>query len=124
MQALVSMSIDPLLKFWPLMYSIIKEFWGITEGRIEEAAARENIPIELYLYSEFGLDSFSTPDFQKRDPFSNPEHFEKSFALLNMKGWVEPLPDGRSQVTDEARASVRKIIQAGDEQLSDFLSMS
>lgn len=118
------MSIEPLLKFWPLMYSIIKEFWSITEGHIEDAAAREEIPIELYLYSELGLDTFSTPDFQKRDPFSNPEHFEKSFALLNMKGWVEPLPDGRSRVTDEARAAVRKIIQAGDEQLSSFASMT
>jgi hypothetical protein len=105
------------------MYSIIKEFWSITEGHIEDAAAREEIPIELYLYSELGLDNFSTPDFQKRDPFSNPEHFEKSFALLNMKGWVEPLPDGNSRVTDEARAGVRKIIQSGDEQLSGFVSM-
>lgn len=117
------MNIEPLLKFWPLMYSIIQEFWGITEGRIEEAAARNDIPIELYLYSELGLDVFSTKYFQKRDPFTNPELFEKHFALLNMKGWVEPLPDGDSRVTQAARASVRQIIQAGDEQLSGFYSI-
>ncbi len=117
------MDIEPLLKFWPLMYSIIQEFWGIIEGHIEDAATRNDIPIELYLYSELGLDTFSTQDFQKRDPFSNPEQFEKHFALLNMKGWVEPLQDGSSRVTDEARASVRKIIQAGDEQLLGFRAM-
>lgn len=118
------MNIEPLLKFWPLMYSLIQEFWKITEGHIEDAADRDNVPIELYLYSEFGLDYFSTKDFQKRDPFSNPERFEKNFARLNMLGWVEPLQDGSSRVTDEARESVRKIIQAGDEQLSGFYSMS
>jgi hypothetical protein len=117
------MTIKPLLKFWPLMHSIIEEFWGITEGQIEEAAARDDIPIELYLYSELGLDTFSTKDFQKRDPFSNPERFEKNFARLNMKGWIEPLQDGSSRVTDEARDAVRKIIQAGDEQLLGFCSM-
>lgn len=117
------MNIEPLLKFWPLMYSIIQEFWGITEGRIEEAAARNDIPIELYLYSELGLDVFSTKYFQKRDPFTNPELFEKHFALLNMKGWVEPLPDGDSRVTQAARESVRQIIRAGDEQLSGFYSI-
>lgn len=117
------MDIEPLLKFWPLMYSIIQEFWGITEGRIEDAAAQNDIPIELYLYSELGLDFFSTKDFQKRDPFSNPEQFEKNFALLNMKGWIEPLQDGSSRVTDEARVAVRKVIQTGDEQLSGFCSM-
>ena len=105
------------------MYSIIQEFWGITEGRIEEAAARNDIPIELYLYSELGLDVFSTKYFQKRDPFTNPELFEKHFALLNMKGWVEPLQDGDSRVTQAARESVRQIIRAGDEQLSGFYSI-
>ena len=118
------MNIEPLLKFWPVMYSIIQEFWRITEGHIEAAAARDEVPIELYLYSEFGLDAFSTEDFQKRDPFSNPEQFEKNFALLNMKGWVEPSPDGRYEVTDAARESVRRIIQAGDERLAGFYSMS
>ncbi|HEX2995288.1 MAG TPA: hypothetical protein VHP14_10705, partial [Anaerolineales bacterium] len=76
------MNITSLVKFWPLMHSIIREFWNIVEGRIEEAALRDGIPIELYLYSEFGLDYFSTKDFQKRDPFSNPEKFEKNFARL------------------------------------------
>src|SRR5512142_2696082 len=117
------MDIEPLLKFWPLMYSIIQEFWGITEGHIEDAAAQNDIPIELYLYSELGLDFFSTKAFQKRDPFSNPEQFEKNFARLNMKGWIEPLQDGSSRVTEEARAGVRKIIQIGDQQLSGFCSM-
>ncbi len=117
------MTIESLLKFWPLMYSIIQEFWSITECHIEDAAAREEIPIELYLYSELGLDSFSTKDFQKRDPFSNPEKFEKNFARLNMKGWIEPLQDGSSRVTEAAREGVRKIIRAGDEQLLGFCSM-
>lgn len=117
------MNIEPLLKFWPLIYSIIQEFWSITEGHIEEAAARDGVPIELYLYSELGLDVFSTKYFQKRDPFSNPEKFEKVFALLNMKGWIEPLEDGSSRVTGVTREGVRKIIQAGDEQLAGFHSM-
>lgn len=117
------MNIEPLLKFWPLMYSIIQEFWGITEQHIEEAAAQNDVPIELYLYSELGLDTFSTEYFQKRDPFSNPQQFEKNFALLNMKGWVEPLEDGRFQVTEEAREKVRQIIQAGDGHLLGFYSM-
>ncbi len=117
------MTIEPLLKFWPLMYSLIQEFWSITEGRIEDVATQNEIPIELYLYSELGLDYFSTKDFQKRDPFSNPEQFEKNFARLNMKGWVEPLQDGSSRVTEEARQAVRKIIRAGDEQLLGFCSM-
>ncbi len=119
----MNMNIEPLLKFWPLMYSIIQEFWGITEQYIEEAAARNDVPIELYLYSELGLDTFSTEYFQKRDPFSNLQQFEKNFALLNMKGWVEPFEDGRFQVTEEAREKVRQIIQAGDEHLLGFYSM-
>lgn len=117
------MTTQSLLKFWPLMYSIIQEFWSITEERIEAAAAQNDIPIELYLYSELGLDTLSTEAFQKRDPFSNPEMFEKSFALLNMKGWVEPLQEGRFRVTEEAREGVRKIIRAGDEKLAGFFSM-
>jgi len=117
------MDIEPLLKFWPLIYSIIQEFWGITEEHIEEAAARDEVPLELYLYSEFGLDTFSTEYFQKRDPFSNPEQFERNFARLTLKGWIEPLEDGQFQVTEAAREGVRRIIQAGDEQLAGFGSM-
>ena len=117
------MNIEPLLKFWPLMYSVIQEFWQITEERVEAAAAQEEIPVELYLYSEFGLDTFSRKDFQQRDPFSNPEQFERNFALLNMKGWIEPLEDGRFRVTDRACAGVRKVIQTGNEQLLGFASM-
>jgi len=117
------MNIEPLLKFWPLMYSIIQEFWNITEEHIEETAFRNDLPIELYFYSELGLDILSTEDFQKRDPFSNPELFEKNFALLNLKGWIEPLSDGSFRVTEEAREAARQIIRAGDEQLSGFHGM-
>lgn len=119
----MNMNIGPRLKFWPLMHSIIQEFWGITEQYIEKAAAQNDIPIELYLYSELGLNTFSREAFQKRDPFSNPEQFERNFALLNMKGWIEPLPDGDFEVTDEARESVRTLIQAGDDHLLDFGAM-
>jgi hypothetical protein len=66
------MSTESLTKFWPLIYSTIKEFWSITEPHIEEAALRNDVPVELYLYSELGLEYFSIEDFQKRDPFSNP----------------------------------------------------
>ena len=76
------LNIEPLIKFWPLMYSIIQEFWNITEPQIEDAAVRNNIPIELYLYSELGLDRFSIQDFQRRDPYSNPEQFERLFVWL------------------------------------------
>ncbi|MGB8980841.1 MAG: hypothetical protein WCC12_03115 [Anaerolineales bacterium] len=117
------MNIEPLLKFWPLIYSIIQEFWNITEEHIEETAFRNDLPIELYFYSELGLDILSTEDFQKRDPFSNPELFEKNFALLNLKGWIEPLTDGSFRVTEEAREAARQIIRAGNEQLSGFHGM-
>jgi len=117
------MNIEPLLKFWPLMYSIIQEFWNITEEHIEETAFRNDLPIELYFYSELGLDILSTEDFQKRDPFSNPELFEKNFALLNLRGWIEPVLDGSFRVTEEAREAARQIIRAGDEQLSGFHGM-
>ena len=63
---------ESLTKFWSLIYSIIREFWNITEPHIEDAALRDDIPIELYYYSELGLDLFSIENFQKRDPFSNP----------------------------------------------------
>lgn len=116
-------SIDSLIKFWPLMYSIIQEFWNITEPQIEDAAVRNNIPIELYLYSELGLDRFSIQDFQRRDPYSNPERFEKLFVRLNVKGWIEPMADGSFQVTIKAREAARSLIQAGDVQLSDFASL-
>jgi hypothetical protein len=75
------------------------------------------VPIELYLYSELGLDTLSTVDFQKRDPFSNPEQFEKLFVRLNVKGWIEPVPDDRYRVTDKSREAAVKIIEAGDAHL-------
>ena len=117
------MNIDSLTKFWPLIYSIIRDFWSVTELHIEDAAIRNNIPLELYLYSEMGLDNFSLANFQKRDPFTNPEQFERVFVRLNVKGWIEPMSDSSFQVTEKARASVRHVIQAGDAQLLDFCSM-
>jgi hypothetical protein len=117
------MNIDSLTKFWPLISSIIRDFWSITERHIEDAAIRNNIPLELYLYSEMGLDNFSLANFQKRDPFTNPEQFERVFVRLNVKGWIEPLSDASFQVTEKARASVRHVIQAGDAQLLDFCSI-
>lgn len=118
------MTIESLTKFWPLILAITREFWAITEPHIEEAAIQSNIPIELYYYSELGLDSFSTEDFQKRDPFSNPIQFEKVFATLNFKGWIQPLPDDKYQVTEQARDAARRIIQAGDAHLQPFESFT
>lgn len=114
------MEIDSLIKFWPLIYSIIRKFWNITEPHIEEEAVRNDIPIELYYYSELGLDIFSIENFQKRDPFSNPEQFERLFARLNIKSWIEPLPDQSYHVTDRSREAAQQIIRAGDLQLLGF----
>lgn len=109
-----------LTRFWTLIYATIREFWQITEPKIEDAALNLDVPIELYYYSELGLDNFSIEDFQKRDPFTNPEHFERLFARLEVKDWIEPIPDGKYQVTQKARNAARQIIQAGDEHLSKF----
>ena len=117
------MNTESLTKFWPLISSVIQEFWNITESHIEDAAVRNDIPIELYLYSELGLDRFSIKDFQKRDPYSNPEQFERLFVRLHIKGWIEPMADGSFQVTNKAREAARFLIQAGDVQLSDFASL-
>jgi len=114
------MTVDLLTKFWPQMYSILQEFWNITEPHIEDAAVRNDLPFELYLYSELGLERFSIQDFQKRDPFSNPEQFERLFVRLNLKGWIEPMRDGSFRVTEKARETARFLIEAGDVQLSDF----
>ncbi len=107
-------------KFWPLLYATIREFWQITEPRIEDAALSLDVPIELYYYSELGLDNFSVEAFQKRDPFTNPEQFERLFARLEIKDWIEPIPDGKFQVTQKARNAARQIIQAGDNYLAGF----
>jgi hypothetical protein len=120
---ILNLNVESLTKFWPLIYSIVQEFWSITESHIEDAAVRNDIPIELYLYSELGLEIFSLANFQKRDPFTNPEQFEKGFVRLNIKGWIEPMLDGSYQVTEKARKAVRHILQAGDAQLMDFRSM-
>jgi hypothetical protein len=118
------MGINSLTKFWPLVYSIIREIWSITEPHIADAAIHNDIPLDLYFYSELGLAYFSIEDFQKRDPFSNPEQFERLFARLNIKGWIEPLPDRSYQVTARAREGARLIIQAGDARLLGFQLMA
>jgi hypothetical protein len=118
------MTLESLTKFWPLIHSIIQEFWSITEPHIEDAAIRNDIPIELYLYSEMGLDTFSMTNFEKRDPFTDHEQFERVFVRLNVKGWIEPMSDGSFRVTENAREAVRHILQAGDAQLLDFHSLS
>jgi hypothetical protein len=116
----VRMEISSLTKYWPLIYSTIREFWEITEPHIEDAAIRDNVPVELYYYSELGLEYFSIEKFQKRDPFTNPEQFERLFARFDVKGWIMPLPDEEYQVAEMAREGTHRIIQAGDEQLSKF----
>ena len=117
------MSTESFTNFWPLICSIIQEFWSITEPHIEDSAVHNDIPIELYLYSELGSSNFSIKDFQKRDPFTNPEQFEKVFVRLNVKGWIEPMSDGSYRVTHQAREGVRHIVRMGDTQLLDFKSM-
>jgi len=118
------MEIGSLTKFWQIIYSIIREFWRITESSIEDAAIRNNIPVELYYYSELGLDTFSIEDFQKRDPFTNPEQFERLFARFDVKGWITPMPDEQYQVTEKTRGWARTIIQAGDAQLAKLESFT
>lgn len=118
------MEVEAFSKYWTLMYSILREFWEITEPHIEDAAVRNDIPIELYYYSELGLKYFSVEDFQKRDPFTNPDQFEKAFARFDVKGWIFPLPDERYQVSRKAQDAARTIIQAGDAKLAGFDLMS
>jgi hypothetical protein len=110
-----------LTKFWHLIHSVIQEILTITEPHIEEAAIRNNIPVELYYYGELGLDTFSIEEFQRRDPFSNPEQFKRLFPRLEIKGWIIPMRgDGCYEVTERTRDAVRKIIKAGDAQLVKF----
>jgi Helix-turn-helix family len=118
-----SLEITALTKFWHLIHSVIEEFWAITESHIEDAAVHNNVPIELYYYSELGLNYFSIEEFQHRDPFSNPEQFERLFPRLEIKGWIIPMRnEGRYEVTEKARNAVRQIIQAGDNHLLKFES--
>jgi hypothetical protein len=112
-----SIETTSLARFWHLIHSIIQEFWSITEPHIEEAAVRNNVPIELYYYSELGLDNFSIEEFQHRDPFTNPENFERLFPRLEIKGWIIPMHDEGFEVTKKAREAVRQIIQVGDNHL-------
>ena len=113
-----SLETTSLTRFWHHIHAVLQEFWTITEPQIEETAVRHNIPIELYYYSELGLNNFSIEEFQHRDPFSNPEKFERLFPRLEIKGWIVPMRDeGRFEVTEHAREVVTQIIQAGDAQL-------
>ena len=114
------MDAESFTKYWPLMYAIVREFWAITEPCIEDAAVKNDIPIELYYYSELGLEYFSVEDFQKRDPFTNPEQFEKAFTRFDVRGWIIPLPDDRYQVSQKAQDAVKQIIRAGDAELAKF----
>lgn len=114
------METTSLTRFWHLIHSIPEEIWSITEPHIEEAAVRNNIPIELYYYSELGLDYFSIEGFQHRDPFSNPEKFERLFPRLEIKGWIFPMHDEGYKVAGKARSAVRQIIEAGDTELVKF----
>lgn len=114
-----------LQHFWTLLHSVIQEIWSITESHIEEAAVRNNIPVELYYYAELGLDYFSIEEFQQRDPFSNPEQFENNFAQLEVKGWIVPAHEGgRYRVPEKVRQAVRRIVQAGDDHLLKFPAAS
>jgi hypothetical protein len=75
------------------------------------------VPVELYYYGELGLEYFSVEEFQRRDPFSNPEEFEKLFVRLNVKGWIEPIPDDRFSVPERTRQAVKSMIESGDARL-------
>ena len=114
------MEAHPLSRFWPLIYSLLQELWSITEPRIEATALRARTPVELYHYAELGLDEFSIRGFQKRDPYSNRERFEKLFARLVINGWIAPMPDGSYLVTAGARQAAYDMIQAGDHSLADL----
>jgi hypothetical protein len=114
------MDTESRTKFWALIYSTLRGIWGTTEPHIEDAAVREDIPIELYFYSELGLDYFSVGNFQRRDPFTNPEQFEKMFARFEIKDWIFPMQDKSYQVSRNAQEAVRGIVRAGDAQLASF----
>lgn len=114
------MDIESRTKFRALIYSTLRAIWGITEPLIEDAAVRAGIPIELYLYGELGLESFSVGNFQRRDPFTNPEQFEKMFARFEIKDWIFPMPDKSYQVSRHAQEAVREIVRAGDAKLAGF----
>ncbi len=118
------MNLEPYTKFWPLIHSVIEEIWAIVEPHIEDAAIHNDVPVELYYYGELGLDHFSIEDFQKRDPFTNPEQFEKLFVRFDVKGWIQPDGDGRYLVTVRAHEGARKIIKTGDEYLVPFETFS
>jgi hypothetical protein len=116
------MNVESLTNFWPLIDSLLQEIWAITEPHIEEAAIQQHLPMELYYYSEFGLEIFSKQEFQKRDPYTNPEVFDRVFVTLHFKGWIELLPDEKYLVTEKAHEAARTLVQAGDLYLTPFES--
>ena len=114
------MNTIPIKQFWPLMYSVLKEYWAITEPHIERAADQNGIPVELYYYAELGLNYFSIADFQKRDPYTNTERFEQAFTRLEFKDWIFPDVGDRYQVSQKAQEAVKQVVSVGDQQLSRF----
>jgi len=118
------MTSQSLHDLWPLIYATLKEFWAITEPHVERAALQNGIPAELYYYSELGLTYFSIEDFQKRDPYTNPERFENAFATLEFKDWIYPDSGDRYQVSQKAHDAVRQIVAIGDTHLKKFASIS
>jgi len=115
---------NPLNDFWPLIYGTLQEFWAITELHIERAADQNGIPIELYYYSELGLTYFSIADFQKRDPYTNPERFENVFTQLEFKDWIYPDTGDRYLVSRKAQDAVKQIVAVGDMHLKKFASIT
>jgi hypothetical protein len=55
-----------------------------------------------------------------RDPFTNPEQFQKIFARFDVKGWIFPSPDEEYQVSSKAQEAVLQIVHAGNMQLAGF----
>lgn len=105
---------SPYTGMWSLLYETIRAFWSITEPQIEQTARETNVPNELYYYGELGMETFSLANFQRRDPFSNPENFTEAFERLAAEDWIVPAGEGEYTVTERAREAAREIVRAGD----------
>jgi hypothetical protein len=55
---------EALLKFWPLIYSTLREFWEITEPHIEDAVVKNGIPIEFIITANWDLKFFQSKIFK------------------------------------------------------------
>lgn len=108
---------EPYAGVWTLVYSTVRAFWALVEPRIHAAAAEQNVPMELYYYAELGLEIFSIPNFQKRDPYSNPAQYPPVFEKLVQGGWIAPQAANEYRVSEQARSAVRNIVRAGDDYL-------